>query len=416
MAVRIRKLAKQLGKDPVEIVGVLHALGFRRFKSVDDMLKPDIEAKLRKGLRAGVAPVATDVEDTAPRRGPASVESVAASDDDVMARLMPDVTPTGRARPAPKAPRAAPKAAPPSIAKPAPATMQRPAPAPSVDLDEASAATRQRALDARERTLASREAVLGAEREALDADAARLTAREQALRSQQEAVAQLEAGLAAEREALAAERASLRGAGGRKLSDLASLQDVFEARGLRGADEFERALVALASARLLRDVLWALRVDAPEQVAHVLTERMVLAEAGAPEQMLRGAAVVEVAPDRAEVPGAAALSRALDGLGERLMLQGATRLLVVGGAPRWQRVLAEGLDDRIEVRTVPTRSRSASEARDDVAWADAIVLWDVDVSAEARALYDAGRPVVLSVQGASLQAALDGLARALQAV
>ena len=53
MAVRLRKLAKELRRDPAELLGILHALGFARFRSPHDMLSDPIVGQLRGALRDG---------------------------------------------------------------------------------------------------------------------------------------------------------------------------------------------------------------------------------------------------------------------------------------------------------------------------------------------------------------------------
>jgi hypothetical protein len=180
------------------------------------------------------------------------------------------------------------------------------------------------------------------------------------------------------------------------------LQDVLEARGLRGSDEFERALVSLAMGRHLRDVLWTIRLDPEEDLTRVLDERMVLVGGPVPTGLGKSLAVVEVAPERAELPAAAALERHLKELGERLLLNGLRRLTLIGGRPTWQRLLRERLDPRIEVRCIPGSMRTAHLAEADVVRTDAVVLWDVEMSAEARAVYASSRAVVVEVDDPGL--------------
>ncbi|HMV68295.1 MAG TPA: hypothetical protein PKA64_15720, partial [Myxococcota bacterium] len=163
-------------------------------------------------------------------------------------------------------------------------------------------------------------------------------------------------------------------------------------------DEFERAVAALAQSRLLRDALWTLRVDAPEVLRRLLAERVVLVDAAPPEALARAAATVIVSPDRAEVPAAATLSRALAVWGEGLLLHGLRRVTLVGGRSLWHRLLKEGVDPRVDVRFVPARTREAAQASADVERADLVVLWGVQVMPTARAVYNAARARVVEVE------------------
>ena len=48
MAIRVRKLAKELNRSPTEVLGVLHAIGFTRFRNVNDMLSDQIVSRLKR--------------------------------------------------------------------------------------------------------------------------------------------------------------------------------------------------------------------------------------------------------------------------------------------------------------------------------------------------------------------------------
>ena len=209
------------------------------------------------------------------------------------------------------------------------------------------------------------------------------------------------------------ERAALASHLGRASAERArGLEDLLEARGLRGADEFERALVALAQGRHLREVLWTLKVDSAGQLERLLTDRLALVGTDPPESVLRSAVAVAVAPERTEVPDAGALVKAVRQVSDRLMLNGFRRVAVVGGRPLWQRLIREYLDARIEARFVAGK-RGRSGASDDVAWADVVVLWAADLDDGAGAIYESGRPRVVRVSKPSLSGFLQELFDAL---
>lgn len=412
MAVRIRKLAREVDRNPVELLGVLHALGFQKFRSADDMLSPDVEAKLRRALQKGVRPV--ELPESVVVR-PDAVEAVAVSRVDVMAALVPGIVPAGRSAAPPASP-TAPGARP--APRPTPATAAaapvRSAPArvpsdlsPSEHEDPAVLSTERAALDSVRRALSSERAVLDAERSQLELESARVAARERSLAAQQEALRELQASLERERAGLDAERHALDDLRTRSAASASvGLEDLLEARGLRGMDEYERAIVALATQRVLRDVLWSFRVDAPDHLRRLLEDRVVLVAGQAPEAATRGAAIVAVAPERAEVPDAVTHDKRLARLGEQLLLRGWRRLLLIGGRPRWQRLLRHGLDARIEVRVAPAGPRTPDMAHEDVRWADVVVHWAAEVGAEAEAIYGAARPSLVKVEGTTWTAFL----------
>ncbi|MCB9682942.1 MAG: hypothetical protein H6733_15865 [Alphaproteobacteria bacterium] len=279
---------------------------------------------------------------------------------------------------------------------------------------ERALADERASIDSARRVVESDRVVLAAEREALAEERERLEAWSRSMDAQREALASLRTSLDDERTALTAERAAVAAQQARSGSARGQrVEEVLEARGLRGADEFERALVALAQGRHLRDVLWTLRSDAPDQLARVLDDKLLLVGGTVADAMTRGTAVVAVAPDRAELPGGAELSRRLSALSERIMLHGLRRVVVAGGRARWHRVLREGLDPRLEVRLAGPGPRTRAMALEDAGWADLVVLWDVDVDPAAEGVYAAARATVVHAHGTRLVDLVDAVVEAL---
>ncbi len=437
MAVRVRKLAKELNRSPAEIIGVLHAVGLTRYRSADDMLPTQAEERVRHGVRRGVTPLHVELLDR-PDDLAEMARGAATGGDDMMARLVPGVVRAGASAPAPRAAaveRPAPPrppgatglgAPPPPAGRPVPAVRtlaQRPAehrPAPvveeppramawdgsrgiSLDAELRTIAAERAAIDSHRRGLDSERAILAAEQQALELDRQRYEAQLRAMDGERAALDALSAALEVERAALAAERDALttqvsraRAAGG------IALVDLLEERGLRGLDEQERAIGALAQSRVLRDTLWSLRVEQPDALRKLLTERLVLVDGPPPESVARAHATVSVAAERAEVPAAAALQRLLAQLGERLLLAGLRRFVVVGGKAVWHRLLKDHLDPRVELRSQVARSRDAAQAAGDLERADLVLLWGVDVSPAAHAVYTAARAEVIEVDDCGL--------------
>ena len=149
----------------------------------------------------------------------------------------------------------------------------------------------------------------------------------------------------------------------------ASLRQVLEARGLRGDDEMERAFVALADARRLRELLDLVRVADAAPLERYFDERLILVGQGldAPP----GIPAVKVAPERSEVAATPALRSALTRLSTALLLTGHRRLVVAGGRAAHHRALRDGLDPRIELRSLlpPYSSRVETSSH------GVVVLW-----------------------------------------
>jgi hypothetical protein len=405
MAVRVRKLAKDLQRTPAVVVGILHALGHTRYRSADDMLPAAIEEAVRRGLVRGVRPVEVVLLDAPPARSTASEPTVA---DDLMARLVPGVARPGArpAAPSPARPSDGPPVAVPSTIDPArgvgPAGAMRSASGPSgLEAELRRLETERASLDSHARRLASERAVLQAERAAFAEEQAAWSDRLLALDEERVALRDLAEVLASERAALDAERASVstlaERARGQAGTDLVAL---LVERGLRGVDEQERALGALASSKSLRDVLPALKVVRVDEVRKVLRDRLVLVEPSVADPTAVGG--VAVAPERAEIPAPAILAQRLSQLSERLLLAGLRRVVVVGGKPAWHRLLRDGVDPRIELRTVTGQTRDGAQAAHDVERGDLVVLAGVDVSASAQSIYNASRAEVVSVTADTL--------------
>jgi hypothetical protein len=254
------------------------------------------------------------------------------------------------------------------------------------------------AIESLRRGLESERAVVAAERAEVEEDRRSYEAQVRALDGEREALSRLGEALHVERSALEVEREALMGRVERQRQRTgATLQELLEERGLRGSDEFERSIIALAQSRLLREAIWTFRVDSPEVLRKLLSERLVLVDGAPAEAISRAGPTVVVASERAEVPGAAALGRMLANLGEAMLLNGMRRVVLVGGRPTWHRVLREGLDPRLDLRSVAAKVRDAIQASTDVVGADLVVLWGVELVPAARAVYTGSRAVVIEV-------------------
>lgn len=332
MSIRVRKLARELGRSDGEVLGILHHLGFHRYTKPDDMVNDRIAAKARKAARDGVrvAPVVVEAPVSA-SRAPAAKAAPSALDA-MMAELVPGVVPQGR-------PAAAVVPAGPTIAPPEPEPA--PVPDPEPPAPEPVDAPRVQELEARVAALEEELAAACATRDALQA---------------------------------AVERAP----------EATTVGQVLTQRGLRGSDERQRAIEALAAYRALDDVLTFTQLDPGGLVAlERALQQLILLDGPVPEGF-KGAAVA-VSPDRAEAPGADTLGRLASKVGEQMLLNGYRRLRFVGVGPRWHGALRGRLDRRLDVHFVPGGPRDAARAADDAEGVDVVCYADTAVADDARA-------------------------------
>ncbi len=365
MAVRVRKLARQLGRSPADVLRLLHALGYTRYRSAEDMVSDAVARRAAAAVRQGVS--ARPVQPRAARvREPA--RSAPPAGEDLMARLVPGVVPyAGRERH-----RAPPRELPGADRE---SRSDEPGPGEASEASEEDHRALQAALD-----------TVRAERDALRA-----------------LVDELERGTEALQREVDALRAA-RDAGGD------ALVDVLRARGLVGRDEQVSALAGLLAVRAL-DPAW-LRVGDRAALERALAERLVLFGGEVPER-LTGKAGVSVAMDRADLPAARALDLRLERAGELLMLHGLRRVRAAGVPPAWHRWLIEGIDPRISVDLVPGGPRDGERARSDAAGVDVLWLWDVHGDEDAERAWS--EAAVVARGPARPDAALDALIGALEA-
>jgi hypothetical protein len=155
-------------------------------------------------------------------------------------------------------------------------------------------------------------------------------------------------------------------------------------------------------------------VSNADAVEALLRRHLVLVEV-ASEDHGDGAYVV-VAPGRAEIPRQSELRSLIRRVGESFLLNGLRRVVMVNVPPRWQRILTEGLDSRLEVRFRPGASpRGRTDAEGDVTRTEAVVLVGLSCTDDAEQVYKTGRAVVLRVAGGGLGRVLTDVRDALAA-
>ncbi|MCA9297922.1 MAG: hypothetical protein KDA28_02585, partial [Phycisphaerales bacterium] len=164
--------------------------------------------------------------------------------------------------------------------------------------------------------------------------------------------------------------------------------------------------------RRIGEMLPFLSTSDPEGLQRWLRDVLVLVD-GPPPEALESEAMVSVAPERSEIPGAAAWRRLATGLSEKLLLHGARRVLVVGGPVRAHRLLRQGLDPRVDLRFRPGARVVGPDAEADVTRTDAVALWEVEEDERAREVYDTSRAVVARIRASDVRSFVEEWIRAL---
>lgn len=228
------------------------------------------------------------------------------------------------------------------------------------------------ALDREWASLKSARAELQSQRTAFEAERAALQAERAALLAEKEALQALQAAVGLEREAVRSAQQELEGARSARLSSASpdeagppSMMDMFDGRGLKGVDEAERALAALAGAKAMGRLLEQVKVREPDALRRLLWERLVLVGGSDIPEELDVPSVI-VSQERADIPGAFELSRRCNALGEQLMLNGLVRVVLVGIARRWHSLLRARIDPRITLgfRPAPLSADMVAESSD----------------------------------------------------
>ncbi|GEM_PF-4433623 len=321
--IRVKKLARQLGKPLPKLIEALRALGLERYAHPEAMLPAERLPAVRQALaKPAVEP---DFD--------AMMQSMGVRPLDEDRR-----TPSGRHKPAraqpPKPPAAQPAVTATSVTQRIPAVRPTPPqdrPDRAADLQEALR-TVQDALARVTRDL-NREAQA---RRAAQAETA--SVRADLLRAQaehQEGQARIQA-LEATLEAPAGGDAAL-------LKLLAN-------RGVHGPDEAQRAVSALLTGRRFEAMISELAAPRSGRLAAMLRDHLLLHCGRDDCPVPVGEPLVQVAEDRCEVCGGLGLQGPLEEFSDALLLAGLTRVGLQGGRPVLLRHLERHLDRRIQLR------------------------------------------------------------------
>ena len=342
LSLRVRKLARELGRDPGYVLGVLHHLGFSRFRSIQDMLPDRVVNQVRAAVAEGL-----EVR-TVPQRPAAQPVAQSARDErpssDLMSSLVPGVVPLTRAAAVGLAS---------AVEAPEEEVFVPLEPAAPEPADDERLAGRWEELLERERAVQKAEEDL----------AFSVAAHETAVRAAKERQVTLQPEPAKSPEA------------GGDAEDTQRLIDLLAIRGIRDAAEQSCAIKSFAEHPTLLKHLLQAQVSASSKLPGLIGSHVILTD-GTPPDGLRGYAGVTVATERAEWPGEEQLGRSLSQLSSGFLLRGFRRVVFVELGDLEAVVLRHRLDARIEWTMSSVDSVSGTDVSLDAGGTpDAVVVW-----------------------------------------
>jgi hypothetical protein len=178
------------------------------------------------------------------------------------------------------------------------------------------------------------------------------------------------------------------------------LPTVLSQRGLKWEVEAARLFRAVAEARRTGELVRLLEPVDAERLAGFLDERVVLLEGCDACPSAGGRAVVSVPKERCEVCAGSDIQRAARTFLDACLVNGATRVVIVGGSPKYHRQLRELVQHhRIKLTLVSgVGRRTAKQAKADQEHNDLVLLWGGTLlDHSVSELYGAGPARVLTV-------------------
>lgn len=180
----------------------------------------------------------------------------------------------------------------------------------------------------------------------------------------------------------------------------ASARAIFEARGLLGDSEIDVVVRGLGEQREGGGLLALLEVADPSALESFLEDRVSLLCGEPACAAPPGRAILKVPPPRCDVCGGSDIRRATRRFQEAALLNGLSRVVIVGGSPQYHRQLKALLTEpRLRLTLVPgDRRRNLRQAQADEAGADLVVLWGATLLDHSTSeLYGRGSGRVLRV-------------------
>jgi len=178
------------------------------------------------------------------------------------------------------------------------------------------------------------------------------------------------------------------------------LSDVFTARGVLGELEAARLLEALIEARRIGQLLELLQPSDVARLEAFLDDRVALLGGCDACPSAMGRAVVTVPRERCDVCAGSDIKRAVRMFIDACLVNGATRVLVVGGSPKYHRQLKELVQHhRLTLELVPGNvQRTKKQAASDQSRVALVILWGATIlDHSTSALYGDGPARVLRI-------------------
>lgn len=209
---------------------------------------------------------------------------------------------------------------------------------------------------------------------------------------------------------------SLARAGGDPGGDPLPAAAILQARGVLGPTELDSMLRAFADARMGADLLRQLAVPDPQALTALLDDRLVLLGGCERCPPAPGRVVLTVPRARCEVCRGQDLGAAQRHFFDACLVNGLTRIVLVGGQPKDHRLLRTLLHDRrLQLILVPGGlGRGAEQIAEDLADTQVVVLWEGHaVETGVVAAYQAFDGPVLTVQADAVGPLLEAMGRLL---
>ncbi|MFT5683776.1 MAG: hypothetical protein ACI8RZ_004708 [Myxococcota bacterium] len=181
------------------------------------------------------------------------------------------------------------------------------------------------------------------------------------------------------------------------------LVDVLEKRGVEGLDEASFLIRGLLASRQLDGLISVLQAEDSTALLAWLEDRVALLCESHTELLPPGRAGLTVPAKRCEVCGGSEIKRSVRDFIDGLLVNGMTRVSIVGGSPRGHRMLRQLVQHRgLKLQLVPYLSRrTPGQIRSDLDNSDVVLLWQGTGIPQSEQ-YSGGPARVISVEHRSI--------------
>ena len=193
------------------------------------------------------------------------------------------------------------------------------------------------------------------------------------------------------------------------------LLDVLEKRGVEGIDEASFLIRGLLASRQLDGLISVLQAEDPESLLSWLDDRVALLCEAHSDMLPSGRAGLTVPARRCEVCGGSELKRSIRDFVDGLLVNGMTRVSIIGGSPRGHRLLRQLVHHRgLKLQLQPYLARrSPGQIRNDLDHSDVVLIWMGEGIPQSEQ-YIGGPAKVIRVEERSIARLLGAAARLLR--